>query len=294
MGRDPVKEAKIDLKNLKAGGFIKQNQADYFIIRIRVLAGNISPKQLSKVADLADKYGQGKLHFSVRQGIEIPYVLLEDLDSIKGGLASVGLKMGSCGPRVRVIVACPGNSVCRRGLGDTQELTKRLDEKFYGRDNLPHKFKMAVTGCPSSCAKPQENDVGFVGVAEPILDESEGECIDCGLCEINCPTGALKLVDGKPIIDGKKCYHDGRCILVCPTEVLVTGKSGWDIYVGGKFGREPKLGLLLKEFITDDDALPLVEKILSGYVSLGKKGERLRETIDRVDFDKFKKEVLGG
>jgi dissimilatory sulfite reductase (desulfoviridin) alpha/beta subunit len=50
-------------------------------------------------------------------------------------------------------------------------LAKILDERFYGRYGLPHKFKMGVTGCPNSCTKPQEHDLGLMAVIEPALDE---------------------------------------------------------------------------------------------------------------------------
>jgi dissimilatory sulfite reductase (desulfoviridin) alpha/beta subunit len=93
------------------------------------------------------------------------------VDKVRSELEDVGLIFGACGPRVRVIVACQGNAIYWCALGDTQSLAKILDERFYGRYGLPHKFKMGVTGCPNSCTKPQEHDLGLMAVIEPALDE---------------------------------------------------------------------------------------------------------------------------
>ncbi|MEK7847682.1 MAG: hypothetical protein AAB270_02030 [Chloroflexota bacterium] len=49
---------------------------------------------------------------------------------------------------------------------NSQELAATLQERFGGYGPLPHKFKIAVAGCPNSCAKPQENDLGIQGVAQ--------------------------------------------------------------------------------------------------------------------------------
>ena len=38
-------------------------------------------------------------------------------------------------------------------------------KRFGKRKNLPHKFKIAVGGCRHCCAKPQENDLGVMGVS---------------------------------------------------------------------------------------------------------------------------------
>ena len=61
-----------------------------------------------------------------------------------------------------MITACPGNRVCKHGQKDSQDFAKEIDEKFFGTE-LPHKFKVAVSGCPNACTKPRENDIGFSG-----------------------------------------------------------------------------------------------------------------------------------
>lgn len=49
----------------------------------------------------------------------------------------------------------------------------------------------------------------------PVIDE--GKCDGCGTCVELCPTGALALVDGKPmVIDPELCAYDGACEEACP------------------------------------------------------------------------------
>ncbi len=285
----------MDEKTLKEGGFIKQRQAEFFIVRVKVLAGDATSEQLRKLAEIAEKYGKGWVHLSVRQGVEIPFVEIENFDSLMKELEEVGLSMGACGPRVRVVVACPGSSICPYGLENTKELAKKIDARLYGRGGLPHKFKVGVSGCPSACAKPHENDLGFLGVVEPIFDEVEGKCTSCGLCVETCPTGAITLnEEGKPVIDYSKCSADGRCVSICPTSAIRKKREGWRVFVGGKFGRHPQLGLFFTDYVSDEEALELGEKILSAYKRLGEKGERLRAVIERLGLEKFKQEVLQG
>ncbi|MBT9170086.1 MAG: Anaerobic sulfite reductase subunit C [Actinobacteria bacterium] len=282
----------LDLDILKAGGLIKQRQPDLFSVRVRALAGNLTAGQLAKLGEISTKYGKGYVHVTMRQGVEIPFVHLDNLETVAEELDEVGLKLGACGPRFRVITACQGASICNHGLGDTESLAKKIDERYYGRSGLPHKFKVGIAGCPNACIKPQENDLGFMGVAQPILDESNGaECISCGICEDVCPVKAIQLVDGKPQIDLTRCINDGKCINSCPTGSLRPEREGWTVFVGGKFGKHPQLGWVFDKFVSEEEAVELVEKILKAYCHLAHKRERLGELINRIGLEKFREAV---
>jgi len=286
-------EKRIDLAALKAGGFIKQCQPNLFAFRLRVPVGDITAKQLSAVAKIAEKYGQGRIHLTARQGLEINDINFDDFNDVQGELKAAGLSLGACGARVRVVTGCPGKDVCPKGLGSTKKLGKALDDTFFGQGDLPHKFKMGVAGCPNSCVKPQENDLGFNGVVEPLLDETENECISCNLCEKACPTGALKMVDGRPVINKVLCDHDGLCIKACPVGCLVEKRQGWNVTVGGRFGRRPNLGQLYATFVKTEDIEALTNAIIKAYRKLGNKGERLGVMVERLGMKAFKEEVRG-
>ncbi len=284
-------QSALDLNALKAGGIIKQRQEDFFLVRLKVTLGELSSDQLAAIGEIAREFGRGKIHITTRQGIEIPWVRFADVDAVTSRLAAVGIRLGACGPRVRVVVACQGNDVCPHGLGNTREFGLALDERFYGQGGIPHKMKMGVTGCPNACAKPQEHDIGFMAVARPGL-AAGGECISCGLCVQACKARAIELVDGKPVFDYSRCQSDGECINVCPTAAIEAQQTGWNIYLGGKWGRRPRLGRLFQEFLSQEESIHLVEVVLDVWKRLAQPRERLGDLIDRLGPEVFRREVL--
>lgn len=278
-----------------SGGVITQRQANTFALRLRVTAGSLTAVQLAAVAKAAARYGSGTVHLTVRQGIEIQGVSTEQIVEAVAELSMVGLQLGACGPRVRVVTACPGSSTCPNGLGNSQELAKRLDDRYFGQGDLPHKVKISVSGCPNGCTKPQENDIGLMGIAEPALVEAEAtECIGCGLCSRKCPGRAITMVQGKPEIDHTKCLHDANCINSCPTGAISGVRGGWQVFVGGNCGKHPRVGTPLAAFLNDADAEDLVGRIIGAYRTLGRKGERLGAVIDRVGLSEFRVAVAEG
>ena len=149
-----------DYATLKKGGFMRQKQKDHFSLRLSVVGGQVNTKQLAAITEVADKYGHGYIHLTSRQGVEIPFIKLEDIDKVKDALAEGGAVPGVCGPRVRTITACQGSEVCPNGCIETEELARELNDRYFGRE-LPHKFKFGITGCQNNCLKAEENDVGI-------------------------------------------------------------------------------------------------------------------------------------
>ncbi len=49
------------------------------------------------------------------------------------------------------------------------------------------------------------------------------ECIACGTCESECPTGAISEGDDKYVIDPETCTDCGSCVDVCPVEAITPG-----------------------------------------------------------------------
>ena len=112
--------------------------------------------------------------FTTRLTVEIPGIAYEDIEKVKAYVAKEQLETGGTGAKVRPVVACKGTT-CVFGLIDTQGLAKEIHDRFYkgyGSVALPHKFKIAVGGCPNNCVKPDLNDVGIMGQRVPALNKS--------------------------------------------------------------------------------------------------------------------------
>lgn len=276
-------------EEFKENGFLKQKQEEHFIARFRSIAGNLTSQQMRQLADLADRYGRGYVHITTRQGAEIPWIGEQDYDQLSQEIRSMGLKTGASGARIRTVVACPGHEVCRFGLMNSRKTAVELDRAFFGRE-VPKKTKIAVSGCPNSCAKPQENDIGLVGTVEPYLEAEN--CTGCGLCRKICPNSAIGMVDGKPVIDKVKCLMDGKCIATCPASAWREQRRGYLLYAGGKIGRKPGLGRVVARFVREEEAAEAVARVLQTFLRLARQGERLADTMARVGLEEFKSMYL--
>src|SRR5512138_3180444 len=102
------KSTTIDLKNLKAGGIIKERGKDLFTVRLRVPGGRLPTGRLKKIAEVADRFKIEFVHLSVRQSMELIHVNINDYDEIARELEAAGQKVATCGARLRVPVACGG------------------------------------------------------------------------------------------------------------------------------------------------------------------------------------------
>ncbi len=280
---------RLDFEALKSGGFIKQTQRDLFTVRLRCPGGKLTSQQLRKAAEIAEKYGQGEIHNSFRQSIEIPYVHHQHFDTITKELKEIGWAVASCGPRIRVPTACAGCTWNPNGLTDTQTMCLEVDRRYFGTLTGHHKFKVSFSGCPIDCARTREMDLGFQGMVEPELLEEL--CNACGLCIPACEEKALTMVNDLPIRDTSKCIYCGDCIKVCPIDAMVEGKKGWLARVGGKHGRHPIYAYEIAQFASDENCFSLIEKTTEWYQANAEGRERIGTTIGRLGLSKYLDEV---
>ena len=279
---------KIDYKALKAGGFMTQVQKGYGSLRLAVVGGNFETSALKVVADVADKYGHGYIHMTSRQGIEIPFIHVNDLENVKKELEEGGVFTGVCGPRVRTITACQGKEICPSGCIDTYTLAQELNDRYFGRE-LPHKFKFGVTGCQNNCLKAEENDVGIKGGMT--VEYKEDACISCGVCVKACRESALKMEDGKVTIDRSKCNNCARCVKSCPTDAW-EGTPGYIVSFGGTFGNKIYKAEELLPIIRDKETLfRVTDAAIDYFQANAKPSERFRATLQRLGDEGLKESI---
>lgn len=269
------KSTAIDLKNLKAGGFIKERGKDLFTVRLRVPGGRLSVERFKKIAAVAEKYCQGNVHLSVRQSVELINVNFKDFDAVVAELGEGDQKVASCGARIRVPTACGGCEYNPNGLVDTQKSALEVDQKLFGTPTGHHKFKVGFAGCPFDCPKSATNDVGFQGAIWPKL--AKDACIGCGLCAKSCSDGAIVMGDDKlPRFTAEKCTWCGDCVKVCPTEAWQAARRGYTVRIGGKWGRHPLVGTLFATFLAEDKVVEFIASVLEWYVAKAEGRGRVR------------------
>ena len=274
----------VDYKTLKKGGFMRQKQKDHFSLRLAVVGGNLTAENLATIAEVAEKYGDGHVHLTSRQSVEIPFIKLQDVDAVKEELAKGDCRPGVCGPRVRTVTACQGREICPSGNIDTYDIAKKLDERYFGRE-LPHKFKFGVTGCQNNCLKAEENDVGIKGGT--IVEWKESACINCGLCAKVCREDAITLENGKVEVDYKKCNNCGRCVKSCPTDAW-DAREAFLVSFGGLFGNQINKGQYpLPPIESEEKLFAITDAAIKFFEENANPGERFNFTIDRVGREEF-------
>ena len=184
----------INYEDLKKRGFLKQKQEGFFVLRTRMNRGVYNKNDIEKINEIAQKYGKGFMHATVRQGLEVPFIKLEDIPRVEAELKVVGILTGTSGARLRTTVTCPGNNWCKVGLIDTFALEERIEKELKlicGLD-LPHKFKIAISGCPNSCTRPQGSEIGIHGAIDTV-DKRTGYTVYLGGCGGRQPRAGIKL-----------------------------------------------------------------------------------------------------
>ncbi|MDR1915073.1 MAG: 4Fe-4S binding protein [Synergistaceae bacterium] len=275
----------VDYASLKKGGFMRQKQKDNFSMRLKVVGGNLTAEQIITIANIAKKYGCGHVHLTSRQGVEIPFIKLEDIEAVKAELAAGGVSVGVCGPRVRTVTACQGSAVCPSGCIETYALALEISERYFGRE-LPHKFKFGVTGCRNNCLKAEENDLGIKGGY--LIEWEKKDCILCGVCVKACRENALSAIGDEIVLDRDRCNYCGRCVKSCPTDAW-HGEPAYILSFGGLFGNKIEKGVEVIPIASDREIMfRAADAAVDFFARHAERGERFRTSIERVGWDTFK------
>lgn len=283
-------------RRVKAMGFLRNRGTDLFSGRIITVNGKITAEQGRCIAEAAERFGNGTITMTTRLTIEIPGIPFEKIPEFQAFIAQAGLVTGGTGAMVRPVVCCKGTT-CQYGLLDAFALSEEIHHRFYEGYRgvkLPHKFKLAVGGCPNNCVKPDLNDVGIIGQRIPKLREADCKgCKKCGV-EAVCPMGAAHVVDGVLHIDPTLCSNCGRCVSKCHFKAIDGDAYGFKIYLGGRWGKNCARGHALDKVFTDKaEALDVIEKAILLFRDQGLPGERFAVTIERLGFENVQAQLLG-
>ena len=297
----------LNTKKIKKNAFRITKVRGVTCSRVRIPGGHLDVKYMGMIQEIAEKYGNGTVHITARQGFEIPGIRFEDMGKVNEMLQPVieGLDINQPSPAgegytasgTRNIVACIGNRVCPYACYDTSAFAQRIEKEVFPNDLH---FKIALTGCPNDCAKVRMHDFGILGMTLPQFDPDR--CVTCGGCLKYCRTKsveALREVNYRPNRNEEKCIGCGECILNCPMAAWTRSKEKYyRLTLMGRTGkRNPRQG---EDFIKWIDADSIVKIILNTYDFVDKYinrnapggKEHIGYIIDRVGFDEYKKWAL--
>jgi nitrite reductase (NADH) large subunit len=140
-----------------------QKDGTYSVVP-RMWGGVTTPNELRAIADAADKYGARMVKVTGGQRLDLFGIKKEDLPAIWGDLNAAGMVSGHAyGKALRTVKTCVGSEWCRFGTQDSTGLGIKTEQMTWG-SWMPHKFKIAVSGCPRNCAEATIKDFGVICV----------------------------------------------------------------------------------------------------------------------------------
>ncbi|HWT43774.1 MAG TPA: nitrite reductase large subunit NirB [Sphingopyxis sp.] len=140
-----------------------QKDGTYSVVP-RMWGGLTNPTELRAIADVVEKYNAPMVKVTGGQRLDIFGIKKEDLPAVWADLGAAGMVSGHAyGKALRTVKTCVGSEWCRFGTQDSTGLGVKLERMSWG-SWMPHKFKIAVSGCPRNCAEATIKDFGIVCV----------------------------------------------------------------------------------------------------------------------------------
>ena len=140
-----------------------QKDGTYSVVP-RMWGGLTNPRELRAIADVVEKFNAPMVKVTGGQRLDIFGIKKEDLPAVWADLNAAGMVSGHAyGKSLRTVKTCVGSEWCRFGTQDSTGLGVKLEKMTWG-SWMPHKFKIAVSGCPRNCAEATIKDFGVVCV----------------------------------------------------------------------------------------------------------------------------------
>jgi sulfite reductase beta subunit-like hemoprotein len=139
----------------------------YFMMRVRLPGGELTPAGLRTIGGLAQRYGRGHGELTTRQNIQLHWLAMAQLPEVLATLAEAGLTThGACGDNVRNITGCPVSGLDPSELFDCRDTIAEADRFFRAHreySDLPRKHKITIAACPWQCNAPEIHCIALLG-----------------------------------------------------------------------------------------------------------------------------------
>jgi ferredoxin-nitrite reductase len=143
-------------------GVYPQKQPGLHYLGVALPVGQLTPKQLIRIAEIAELYGTGEIRLTVWQNFIIPNIPTAFVETVKKDVRRFGLDWIQSNLASGVI-ACTGNKYCKFSSTDTKGHALALIKHLEHRIELDVPVNIHFTGCPNSCAQHYMGDIGLLG-----------------------------------------------------------------------------------------------------------------------------------
>ena len=143
-------------------GAFQQSQPGLNYIGAVITVGRMKPRQMRRLADVAQNYGTGELRLTVWQNLLIPNIPDAFVETVKKNLVKMGFHYQST-TLAGGLVACTGNTGCQWAATNTKGQAVLLARHLEKKVRLDQPINIHLTGCPNSCAQHYMGDIGLLG-----------------------------------------------------------------------------------------------------------------------------------
>jgi sulfite reductase beta subunit len=268
-----------ELWTVKAG---TQRQMDVYTIR--------------KLCDIIDKFGEGRVRFTIRSNVEIGVSKWEKVEPLINALESAGFPVGGTGNSVSMIAHTQGWLHCDIPGTDASGAVKALMDDLiveFKREEMPNRVHLSTSCCEINCGGQADIAIIVQHTKPPKINHD----LVANVCErpavvARCPVAAIRpaLVNGKPSleVDEKKCICCGACYPPCPPMQI-------KIWVGGKNsnarGKPTFMKMVASGLPNNPPRWPevseVVTRILRVYKEDARSWERMADWIERIGWPRF-------
>lgn len=154
-------------------GVFPQKQDGMNYVGVSLPVGQITPKQMKRIAEVADNYGSGEVRLTVWQNLIIPNLPDAYVETVKKAIVGMGLDWRQSHLKSGLI-ACTGNSYCKFAAANTKGHAAGLAEYLEPRVELDQPLNIHFTGCAHSCAQHYMGDIGLLGATA----KKDGESVE--------------------------------------------------------------------------------------------------------------------
>jgi len=139
-----------------------QRQPGLFYFGATCAVGQLTPKQMRRVAELAELYGNGEVRLTVWQSFILTGIAEAYVPTVEKALRSLGFGVEPSNV-TSGIIACTGSRYCKYAQADTKGHAVELSEHLARQLELDQPVNIHFTGCPHSCAQHAMGDIGLLG-----------------------------------------------------------------------------------------------------------------------------------